>query len=107
MKKTLRKVLTYYDNSAHFNDLMNKIYFFGRDKRFRSTLVKKANLAPDDIVLDLCCGTGLGFPFILEKIGRQGMLLGIDASSKMLQQSKEKRFRGNVNLIRSDATHLP
>lgn len=107
MKETLRKVIDNYDNSAPFYDLMNKLYFFGMDKQFRSRLVLKANLKPGDRVLDLCCGTGLGFPFLLEKIGMQGMLIGVDISSEMLRQSKEKRLGENVNLVRSDAAYLP
>jgi demethylmenaquinone methyltransferase/2-methoxy-6-polyprenyl-1,4-benzoquinol methylase len=70
---------------------MNSLYFFGRDKQFRSKLTKKTNLKPGNIVLDLCCGTGLGFPFSLEKIGKHGTLLGLDVSSKMLSKSKKKR----------------
>jgi len=107
MQKSFRKVLATYDNFAAFYDLMNGLYFFGRDKRFRSILVKKANLKTGDTVLDLCCGTGLNFPFILEKIGIQGTLVGVDVSSKMLRHSIERRLNGNVCLIRSDSAHLP
>jgi demethylmenaquinone methyltransferase/2-methoxy-6-polyprenyl-1,4-benzoquinol methylase len=107
MEKILRKVLANYDTSAPFYDLMNSLYFFGKDKQFRSMLIKKSNLKPGDVVLDLCCGTGLDFPFLLERIGMDGMLLGVDGSSEMLRRSKEKRLGGNVNLIRSDAAHLP
>ena len=107
MRKTLKKVLANYDNSAQFYDMLNSLYFFGRDKIFRSMLAKKTNLKSGDLVLDLCCGTGLDFPFVLEKIGRQGMLLGLDVSSNMLLQSKDRRLEGNVNLIRSDAAYLP
>jgi demethylmenaquinone methyltransferase/2-methoxy-6-polyprenyl-1,4-benzoquinol methylase len=107
MKKTLRKVLAKYDNSAPFYDLMNSLYFFGKDKRFRSILIKKSNPKPGDIVLDLCCGTGLDFPFLLKRIGMHGTLLGVDGSSEMLRQLKKKRLGGNLNLIRSDAAHIP
>lgn len=93
MKKVLRNVLASFANSASTYDLMNSLYFFGRDKHFRSILIKKSNLKQGDIVLDLCCGTGLGFPLLLEKIGKHGMLLGIDISPDMLQQSKKKIFK--------------
>ena len=70
-------------------------------------LVERLNLNPDDAVLDLCCGTGLDFPYLLKKTKIQGTLFGIDLSSGMLQQAKEKIGREGVNLVRSDAARLP
>lgn len=86
---------------------MNRLYFFGRDKRFRKKLAERTEIEPNDIVMNLCCGTGLDFPFLSEKIGVKGMLLGVDISSKMLGQSKKKRLDREINLIRSDSAHLP
>jgi len=107
MPKTIREVVAAYDKSAPLYDLMNQVYFFGGDKRFRSTLAERLILKPGDAVLDLCCGTGLDFPFLLKKIKIQGTLLGVDLSSEMLQQAKKKIGSEVVNLVRSDASHLP
>ena len=106
MLKTIREVVAAYNKSAPLYDLMNQVYFFGRDKRFRSTLAERLILKPGDAVLDLCCGTGLDFPFLLKKIKIQGTLLGVDLSSEMLQQAKKKVGSEGVNLVRSDAAHL-
>jgi demethylmenaquinone methyltransferase/2-methoxy-6-polyprenyl-1,4-benzoquinol methylase len=70
-------------------------------------LVKKVNLKTGDNVLDICCGIGLNFPFILEKIGKQGTLRSLDVSSKMLKHSKKRLLNGNWCFIRSDSAHLP
>ena len=107
MPKTIKEVVVAYKRAAPLYDLMNRVYFFGRDKRFRSMLVERLNLNPDDAVLDLCCGTGLDFPYLLKKTKIQGTLFGIDLSSEMLQQAKEKIGREGVNLVRSDAARLP
>jgi len=107
MRNTLKKVLANYDNSARFYNILNSLYFFGRDKKFRSMLAKKANLKLGDVVLDICCGSGSNFPFVLERIGKKGLLLGLDVSAKMLGQSKNKKLDGDINLIRSDAASLP
>lgn len=107
MKKSLKRVLHTYDNSALLYELTNRLYFFGMDMHFRKELTEKTEIRQGDIVLNLCCGTGLDFPFLLEKIGRRGILLGVDVSSKMLGQSKKKKSDGEINLIRSDAAHLP
>jgi len=106
MPKTIREVVAAYNKSAPLYDLMNRVYFFGRDKRFRSTLAERLILKPGDAVLDLCCGTGLDFPFLLQKIKNQGTLFGVDLSSEMLQQVKKKIGSEGVNLVRSDAAHL-
>lgn len=106
MPKTIREVEVAYNKTAPLYGLMNKIYFFGRDKRFRSMLAERLVLKPGDAVLDLCCGTGLNFPFLLPKIKTQGTLLGVDLSSEMLQQAKKKTESEGVNLVRSDAAHL-
>ena len=92
MRNTLRKVLANYNNSAGFYNVLNSLYFFGRDKKYRSMLAKKVNLKSGDVVLDICCGSGANFTFVLERIGQKGMLLGLDVSAKMLSQSKNKKF---------------
>ncbi len=106
MAKTIREVLVAYDRAAPLYGLMNQVYFFGRDKRFRSMVAEKLNLKPGDAVLDLCCGTALDFPFLLQKIKTQGTLLGVDLSSEMLKQAKKEIGSKGVHLVRSDAAHL-
>ena len=107
MSKTTKDVLIAYDRTAPLYDLLNKFYFFGRDKRFRSMLTENLDIKPGYIVLDLCSGTGLDFSFITKKIEHQGMLLGVDLSSKMLMQSKKKFRSEEIYLVRSDAAELP
>ncbi len=107
MPKTIRDVLAAYDRAAPFYDLMNRAYFFGRDKRFRSTLVERLALKPGDTVMNLCCGTGLDFPLLLEKIAVGGFLLGVDLSFQMLQQAKKKTGSKRLDLVSADAAYLP
>ncbi len=106
MPKTTKGVEAAYDKAAPLYNLMNHIYFFAKDKRFRSMLVERLNPKPGDTVLDICCGTGLNFPFLLQKVKIRGTLLGVDLSSEMLQQAKRKAESEGVNLVRSDAAHL-
>jgi demethylmenaquinone methyltransferase/2-methoxy-6-polyprenyl-1,4-benzoquinol methylase len=49
-------------------------------------------LAPGrgDVVLDVGCGTGLCFPLILERVGPEGRLVGIDQSVDMLAQARQR-----------------
>ncbi len=107
MPETIRDVLIAYRKAVPLYDLMNRLYFFGRDKRFRLALVERLNLEPDNVVLNLCCGTGLDFPYLLQKIEDPGKLLGVDLSSEMLQQAKRKFGSKCINMVMSDAAHLP
>ncbi len=106
MPKAIREVVVAYNKAAPLYDLMNQVYFFGMDKRFRSMLAERLILKPGNVVLDLCCGTGLDFPFLLQRIKIQGTLMGVDLSSEMLQQAKKKIGSEGVNFVRSDAAHL-
>lgn len=90
MKKSLRNVTEAYDRAAPFYDLLNRVYFFGRDSQFRSLLVDNLNLKPNYTVLNLCFGTGLDFSFLQEKMDDRGTIVGVDLSLQMLQQSKGK-----------------
>ncbi len=107
MPKTIREVRVAYRKAVPLYDLMNQLYFFGRDKRFRLALVERLNLKPDNVVLNLCCGTGLDFPYLLQKLEDPGRLLGVDLSSEMLQQAKRKFGSKCINMVMSDAAHLP
>jgi len=107
MEKTLKKITASYNKSAACYDLMNRVYFLGRDKEFRSMMVRRLKLKPNDTVLVLCCGTGLDFPYLLRQTQPLGLIVGVDLSPKMLHQAKRKIGSGSVNLVRSDAAHLP
>ncbi|NIR87433.1 class I SAM-dependent methyltransferase [Candidatus Bathyarchaeota archaeon] len=106
-QKTFREVMAAYNKSAPLYDLMNQVYFLGSDKRFRAMIVERLKLKPNDAVLVLCCGTGLDFPFLFQKVKNQGILLGVDLSSGMLNQAKKRIASGVVDVIRSDVAHLP
>ena len=62
-----------------------------------------------DRVVVFCCGTGLDFPPILERVGNRGQIIGIDFSAQMLRLAKEKvqKFKwNNVDLIQADVSGL-
>lgn len=66
-----------------------------------------SSLKSGDKVLVFCCGTGLDFPHIQRKIGKNGRIVGVDFSSEMLKQAKEKIEKNkwnNVELIEADIT---
>ncbi|MFB5621246.1 MAG: class I SAM-dependent methyltransferase, partial [Nitrosopumilus sp.] len=73
--------------------------------KYRKMTINSLELSKGDTVVELGCGTGLNFSLVLDKIGEEGKLIGIDITDKMLDQAK-KRVNGrgwkNVVLIESD-----
>jgi ubiquinone/menaquinone biosynthesis C-methylase UbiE len=73
-----------------------------KKKAFNDSSLKKG-----DRVLVFCCGTGLDFPHILKKIGKDGKIVGVDFSSEMLKNSRnniEKNGWENIELVQADIT---
>jgi S-adenosylmethionine-diacylgycerolhomoserine-N-methlytransferase len=76
---------------------------------FRQAAVKELHLQPCFTVMDIGCGTGLNFELILDAIGNEGTLIGIDSSSKMLNRALQKVHRNNwenVLLLQQDTRQL-
>jgi ubiquinone/menaquinone biosynthesis C-methylase UbiE len=56
-------------------------------------------------VLDLACGTGQNFPFLAERIGARGKIIGVDLSAGMLRRANKTKLQ-NVSLLHADAALL-
>ena len=84
-------------------------YLLGNERRLRRKVVSALHLQPGQSVLDVGCGTGRNFPYIMERIGPDGHLIGLDYTPAMLHEAQRLvRCRGwnNVALIRGDAAEL-
>ena len=95
----------WYDRIARWYDL----FVLGSYNRARAATVRQLRLEPGQTVLDVACGTGENFRFVLEKIGPTGTLIGADYSEGMLAQARrkiEKNGWQNVHLLRADARAL-
>lgn len=66
------------------------------------------NLQGGEVVLDLCCGTGLNLPGIAARIGTAGLLVGVDFSPAMLARAESRRRHcpTPLELLRADARKL-
>jgi demethylmenaquinone methyltransferase/2-methoxy-6-polyprenyl-1,4-benzoquinol methylase len=68
-------------------------------------VVELLRLERGDCVVDLGCGTGLNFPLLIEQIGSQGRVIGVDLSAEMLACARERAERAgwsNIELVQSD-----
>ena len=93
-----------YDRFVGLFDLFR---VFGFDiLAWRAAAVQALDLKPGDTVVDIGCGTGLNFPLILEAIGHEGRIIGVDLSDGMLNQADQRVTKNgwkNVELVHSDA----
>ena len=74
-------------------------------KAYRLLAIKKLSLQCGNCVIELGCGTGLNFPFLMEQIGPGGRLVGVDLTPGMLALARVRVERfgwKNVELIQSD-----
>jgi demethylmenaquinone methyltransferase/2-methoxy-6-polyprenyl-1,4-benzoquinol methylase len=101
------KVRDMYQSGAKHYDLTTVLFrLIGlRMKAYRLIAIKKLSLQRGNFVLELGCGTGLNFPIIMEQIGPEGKLIGIDLTPGMLDVARLRVERSgwkNVELIQSD-----
>jgi demethylmenaquinone methyltransferase/2-methoxy-6-polyprenyl-1,4-benzoquinol methylase len=58
--------------------------------RYREMVVDVLPLRPGDTVIDAGCGTGLCFAAVQERIGPEGVLIGVDAAPDMIELAAER-----------------
>lgn len=76
-----------------------------RIKAYRSRAVELLRLKRGDCVIDLGCGTGLNFDLLVERIGPEGRLIGVDLSPEMLPGARKRAERSgwnNIEFVQSD-----
>ena len=104
--KTFRQ--RYYDLFSHFYDKFVRLHSRDRHEQRRALLADHLGLKRGDKVLDVCTGTGTALLHFEEKVGSEGLVIGMDFSWGMLMAAQEKSSaRENVFLIQGEAGHLP
>lgn len=99
------RVEAMFDAIAPTYERVNRVLTFGRDAQWRRRAIAAAQIAPDDVVLDLCCGTGDMLRAIAALPRPPRRLLGADFSSQMLAMG---RYPADPPLLlRADAQRLP
>lgn len=104
---TEQDVKALYQSGAKYYDFTTLMYrLIGlRMNTYRSLAVRLLRLAKGDSVVELGCGTGLNFPLLMEQIGPEGRLVGVDLTPGMLERARERVERSgwkNVELVQSD-----
>lgn len=93
----------YNARASNYEDSWHPDY----SRRFVSLVPLKAG----DRVLDLCCGTGLDAFLAADIVGEDGEVIGVDVSSGMLEQLRERQQREpelgeRIKALHRDVTDL-
>lgn len=96
----------YRKRAGNYDVTANLYYLLGyREYAYRRRGVNSLRLRPGDTVVELCCGTGINFSLLQEKVGPTGRIIGVDLTDAMLEQARKKIARHawqNVELVHSD-----
>jgi len=99
--KEKRGTMRHYDQQAIVYDAQ---YLGEQNAKIEDTL-SITELKPNELILDLGCGTGFLFQHINKSIR---LLVGLDISSKALREAKKRtKNLSNTALIRADADNTP
>lgn len=100
-----RRVREMFAAIAPSYDFNNRLHSFGRDQAWRRRAVKLSELKPDDVVVDVACGTGDLTVLFGEAIYAKGSLnawnnaprvVGIDFTFPMLPRAARKWYRNGI-----------
>lgn len=98
------QIIDRYRRVAHLPD---GLFFFTFPLRRQA--VGRLRLAPGESVLEVGCGSGANFPYLLKAVGPAGRVVGIDLSPDMIAAARARvRRRGwsRIELIESAAENL-
>jgi len=59
-------------------------------ERFGLRTIERLELKPGELVLDACCGSGASAIPAAERVGREGFVLGVDLSERLLELARAK-----------------
>lgn len=96
--------------SAHFFDAFADAYdewFCGLHRRVAARLVEMAAARPDEVCLDVGCGTGLAAAGLAEAVGPDGQVHGLDVSEGMLSVARSRAQPNLMYHLASADPHLP
>lgn len=107
--KNVRQVYSYWGKSPGMYKIASFVAFFGKENFLRENAVANLKLRPGDRVLDLACGRGYNFSYLMDKIGNNGMIIGVDYVHEMLNVAKKRMNEkgwDSIRIIREDAAKI-
>ncbi len=100
---------TYYSKIYKRYDLVNRIFTFSMDERWRKITANECFKNHPQNILDLCCGTGDLTVKLAKKANGDSEVIGYDFSEHMLEIARQKleKHHLNVDLVAGDVAQMP
>src|ERR1700710_1580664 len=93
-----------YDRVAPLYRVLEPLFLI--NPLLRRKAVRAMGLRPGEQVLEVGVGSGRNLPYLLDAVGPQASMTGVDLSAAMLAEARKlltRRGAANVTLIESDA----
>jgi demethylmenaquinone methyltransferase / 2-methoxy-6-polyprenyl-1,4-benzoquinol methylase len=94
-----------FDRIAPGYDRANTVLSLGRDRAWRRRAADAAALAAGGAALDIACGSGQLTLELQKRVGRNGRVVGLDFSERMLAVARAAH--PSIEWVNGDATSLP
>lgn len=105
----VKKVYSFWGKFPWLYAAQDYFTFFGKPRYIRKRAVEKLHLQKGDRMLEVACGNGRNFPFVMSAVGPEGKLVGFDYSQEMLNSAERlcrKKDWQNIRLLQGDAAQL-
>jgi len=111
MKEVTINVHDVFSSIATKYDKLNTILTLNIDKLWRKNAVRLCAIKENDLVLDLCCGTGKMIELECTAVGVNTEVIGLDFNQEMIdvgyKKLKQSLNNYKFNLIKGDVMELP
>ena len=98
-----------FDKFAEYYDIGNRFMSLGQDQKWRVNLLREAEVAENDTVLDLATGSA-DVAIAARKIFKANKVVGLDPSVEMLRVGRDKiatEQLDGIELVEGDAQAMP
>lgn len=96
------KTLEFFNDAAATWDQRVK-----HDENKIKQLLRKVTVRPEYNILDVGTGTGVLIPFLLKLIGKDGLVVAVDISTKMIEKAQQKFTDPRVTFLVTDIEQEP
>lgn len=100
----------YYSKIYKRYDLVNRLFTFGQDMKWRSLTAEQCLIFNPKSILDLCCGTGDLAILLNRKSGDKIQIFGLDFNRNMLDMAKKKAEKwsaGSIKFVQGNVAQMP